>query len=670
MATRRAWVRIGLNVGLDGLLAAGAYLLARWMVGEADGLGPVWAVPWAAAALLLAGLPFRLSVQYWRFAGTQDLLALAAASVAAAAIFPVGLREGGGTVPGPGFPVAHALALMVLLAAPRLAYRLSQEGGGGRGGTGRSGAAIVLVGAGEGSDLFLRALAAERAPPFHVVGLVSIGTGQTGRRINGQPILGGLAELASVLSRLREEERLPSTLVVTDAGLAGSALAQVMAVAEQEGVRVASAPRLTSLDPAGGSAHGGGLTLAPVALEDLLNRPQVRLDREGMARLVQGRRVLVTGAGGTIGSELARQVAALGPSVLVLVDNGEFALWQIDLELGEAASPVMRHAVIADVRDGPRMRDVFERFRPELVFHAAALKHVPMVESNPAEGLLTNAAGTRNVADAARAAGAAAMVLISTDKAVNPTSVMGASKRLAEMYCQALDIIARADSRDVRAADGMRCITVRFGNVLGSTGSVVPLFQRQLARGGPLTVTHPDMQRYFMTVREAVGLVLEASVVGTADATQEIRSADAERGVGTSDMSPAFLRDGGIFVLDMGEPVKISDLARNMVRLAGLRPDVDIEIRYTGLRPGEKLFEELFHGREPAVPTGHDGLLMAAPRTADAALVGRAIDEMAVAARAGNVRLALALLGRQVPEFAHNADPGMGANPGQGVTRA
>ena len=638
MATRRAWVRIGLNVGLDGLLAAGAYLLARWMVGEADVLGPGWAVPWAVAALLLAGLPFRLSVQYWRFAGTQDLLALAAASVAAAAIFPVGLREGGGALLGPGFPVAHALALMVLLAAPRLAYRLAQEGGGARSGGGRSGAAIVLVGAGEGSDLFLRALAAEREPPFHVVGLVSTGTAQTGRRINGQPILGGLAELAGVLARLREEGQLPSTLVVTDAGLAGTALARVMAVAEQEGVRVASAPRLTSLDPARGTAPGG-LTLAPVAIEDLLNRPQVRLDREGMARLVQGRRVLVTGAGGTIGSELARQVATLGPAELVLVDSGEFALWQIDLELGEAATLVVRHAVIADVRDAARVRDVFERFRPELVFHAAALKHVPMVEANPAEGLLTNAAGTRNVADAARAAGAAAMVLISTDKAVNPTSVMGASKRLAEMYCQALDIQARAGG-------GMRCITVRFGNVLGSTGSVVPLFQRQLARGGPLTVTHPDMQRYFMTVREAVGLVLQASVVGTLDA------------------SPGFLRQGGIFVLDMGEPVKISDLARNMVRLAGLRPDVDVEIRYTGLRPGEKLFEELFHGREPAVPTGHDGLLMATPRTADAALVGRAIDEIAVAARGGNVRLALALLGRQIPEFAHNA------NPSQGVARA
>jgi O-antigen biosynthesis protein WbqV len=272
--------------------------------------------------------------------------------------------------------------------------------------------------------------------------------------------------------------------------------------------------------------------------------------------------------------------------------------------------------------------------------------------------LLTNVAGTRHFADAARAIGAQAMVLISTDKAVNPTSVMGASKRLAEMYCQALDIEARARSRDearahsrdsTRAAGlGMRCITVRFGNVLGSTGSVVPLFQRQLERGGPLTVTHPDMQRYFMTVREAVGLVLQASVIGVGEAELPVAN------------------QGGIFVLDMGPPVKIVDLARQMIRLVGLKPDEDVEIRFTGLRPGEKLHEELFHGQEPPVPTGHAGLLMAAPRTADPAIVGRAIEEIAAACRGGQPRLALTLLGRLVPEFDHNADGA--AEPARAVT--
>jgi O-antigen biosynthesis protein WbqV len=234
------------------------------------------------------------------------------------------------------------------------------------------------------------------------------------------------------------------------------------------------------------------------------------------------------------------------------------------------------------------------------------------------------------------------MVLISTDKAVNPTSVMGASKRLAEMYCQALDIAALTTSSRGHGA-GMRCVTVRFGNVLGSTGSVVPLFQRQLARGGPLTVTHPDMQRYFMTVREAVGLVLQASVVGTADHQAQ-------------DGTP-----GGIFVLDMGAPVKIVDLARQMIRLAGYRPDQDIEIRFTGLRPGEKLYEELFHGKEPPRATGFAGLLMATPRTADPAIVGRAIDEIASACRRGQVQIALNALSHLVPEFEHNASGMAGA---------
>ncbi|MDE2199022.1 MAG: polysaccharide biosynthesis protein [Rhodospirillales bacterium] len=624
MAPRRALTRIALNAGLDGLLAALAVPVAQFLASPAGNpFQPLWAMPWGAACLLLAGLPFRLSVQYWRFAGVADLLGVAAASIAAAALFPVLLHEAGVLPVTLAFPAVHALVLMVLLSVPRIAYRLMQEAPAREG---EAQASVLLVGAGEGADLFIRALASERRPSWRVAGLLSLGGSQTGRRIQGYPILGALAEAPAVLARLRAQERLPASLVVTEAELAGAPLAALMEAADREGLRVFRAPRPTSLDPA--ADQPGHVELKPVAIEDLLNRPQVPLDRAGMARLVQGRRVMVTGAGGSIGAELARQVAGLGPELLILLDNGEFALWQIDLELAETAPAVPRRAIIADIRDEARIRATIETLRPELVFHAAALKHVPMVEANPLEGLLTNAIGTRIVADAARAAGAVAMVLISTDKAVNPTSVMGASKRLAEMYCQALDIAALA------AGAGMRCITVRFGNVLGSTGSVVPLFQRQLARGGPLTVTHPDMQRYFMTVREAVGLVLQASVVGTAAGAAQ---------------------DGGIFVLDMGEPVKSVDLARQMIRLAGRRPDEDVEIRFTGLRPGEKLFEELFHGREPPTPTGHPGLLMATPRTADPAIVGRALDEIAASCRAGQSGTALAVLARLVPEFDHNA---------------
>jgi O-antigen biosynthesis protein WbqV len=407
-------------------------------------------------------------------------------------------------------------------------------------------------------------------------------------------------------------------------------------VAEQYGVRVLRTPTLTALAPADQTS----LQLQPIAIEDLLNRRQVSLDREGMAGLIRGRRVLVTGAGGSIGSELARQVAGLAPAELMLLDNGEFALWQIDLELAELHPATPRRAVIADVRDRERIASLCMDFRPELVFHAAALKHVPIVEANPLEGLQTNVLGTKAVADAAQASGAALMVLISTDKAVNPSSVMGATKRLAEMYCQGLDIAAR------HGAARMRCVTVRFGNVLGSTGSVVPVFRRQLAQGGPLTVTHPDMQRYFMTVREAVGLVLQASVAGSGEVAIE---------------------DGGIFVLDMGEPVKIIDLAYQMIRLAGLRPDIDIKVEFTGLRPGEKLFEELFHGSEAPAPTAFPGLLMATPRTADLCLVNNAIDEIAMAAFHGDEAAGLSVLARMVPEFVHNAD---GGEPGLAISAA
>ena len=327
-----------------------------------------------------------------------------------------------------------------------------------------------------------------------------------------------------------------------------------------------------------------------------------------MARLIQGRRVIVTGAGGTIGSELARQVAAFGPETLILLDNGEYALWQIDLELAETHPQVRRHALIADIRDEARIRAVFEDLRPELVFHAAALKHVPIVEDNPLEGLLTNAAGTRHVADAARAVGARAMVLISTDKAVNPTTVMGASKRLAEMYCQALDIDPPATGTRPGHALHHRAVRQRAGqHRLGGAAVPAPARARRPAD------RHPSRHAPLLHDGARGG---GAGVAGQRAGRRRLPTC-----------RPA--RDGGIFVLDMGEPVKIVDLARQIIRLAGLQPEQDVEIRFTGLRPGEKLHEELFHGQEPPVPTGYPGLLMATPRTADPAIVGRAMEEIA-----------------------------------------
>ncbi|NMJ43825.1 polysaccharide biosynthesis protein [Roseomonas sp. JC162] len=623
--------RILLNLALDSLLACAALPAAVWLAAPGAWPPGSWwtgALPGAVLALAAAGAPLRLPLQYWRFAGLRDLLAVGGAAIGAAALFAAGLWVAGTwQPPNPAFPVIHAATMAVLLVGGRVASLLQAAR------HARDAAPdaqnVLLVGAAEGTDLFLRALAHDRRAPYRVMGILSLRARQAGRRMQGTPILGTVEDIEAVLDTMRAEGRLPSVIVLAS-GLSGPALENVLDAADRQGVPVRRAPAPTRLAPAGGE-EARRVELRPVSIEDLLDRPQVPLDREGMARLVQGRRVLVTGAGGTIGGELARQVAALGPASLTLLDHGEYVLYEIDLELREKHPEVVRRAVLADVRDEARIRRLFEEIKPELVFHAAALKHVPMVENDPLEGLLTNALGTRIVADAARAVGTTAMVFISTDKAVNPTSVMGASKRLAEMYCQAFD-------REARHGQGtMRCITVRFGNVLGSTGSVVPLFRRQLERGGPLTVTHPDMRRYFMTVREAVGLVLQASVVGTTD----------------PENMPPELADGGIFVLDMGEPVKIVDLARRMIRLAGLRPEEDVEIRFTGLRPGEKLFEELFHGKEAPRPTEYPGLLVATPRTADAALVGRAIDEIAGAARSGNPRAALQQLGRLVPEFDH-----------------
>lgn len=513
--------------------------------------------------------------------------------------------------------------LVVLLMASRLVYRFSKDGDlravFERTDDGR--VPVLLIGAGDEAETFIRGLARDRLAPYRVVGIVDHKTSRIGRDIRGVTVMGGLGEVADIVTRLATQGRKPQRMIITWAKLDGAAIGTLLEEAEALGLTLSRMPRLTELQS---GKRGNNLELQPVEVGDLLGRPQQVLDRDAMRSLIAGRRVLITGAGGTIGSELARQIAAYEPAHVALLDNGEHALYRIDLEYGESWPNLSRAAVLGDVRDKERLAVVFQRQRPDLVFHAAAFKHVPMVEGNPNEGVLTNVMGTANVAHACQAANVNVMVQISTDKAVNPTSVMGASKRIAEMICQGHSL----------TASRCRFVTVRFGNVLGSTGSVVPLFQRQLARGGPLTVTDAEVTRYFMTTREAVELILSATA-----------------------HPPTGDEGGKIFVLDMGQPVRILDLARQMIRLAGLTPEVDIPITYTGLRPGEKLYEELLHDGETPRPTPIAGVNLAAPRVIDHDLLSAQVEQLAAAAAARDTERTLALIRHLVPEMLDGPAP-------------
>ncbi|GJL94327.1 MAG: hypothetical protein DHS20C05_07320 [Hyphococcus sp.] len=357
-------------------------------------------------------------------------------------------------------------------------------------------------------------------------------------------------------------------------------------------------------------------------LSFLLQREPRNIDQRAARRFISGSRVLVTGAGGTIGSELSRQIAAFGPEKMVLLDNSEFALYQIDLELKEAGFGEIIASELTDICRPEHLKRVFETIKPDIVVHAAAFKHVPIVEENRCAGALTNVYGARNVFDAAMEHGAETVVFISTDKAVNPTSFMGATKRIAELYAQALDV----------AQNETRFVTVRFGNVLGSTGSVAPLFTRQIERGGPVTVTHPDILRYFMTTREAVQLVLQSASLDS-----------AQKSIVT--------HDGRIFVLDMGDPVKILDMAKRMIEAHGLKPGEDIEIKFSGLRPGEKLFEEIFLDTDKLIKTGADGVLLASPAMIDLPLLKPRFEDVIKNARDANQDGLDEAVHHLVPEF-------------------
>ncbi|MCR9257282.1 MAG: polysaccharide biosynthesis protein [Alphaproteobacteria bacterium] len=517
-------------------------------------------------------------------------------------------------------PLINAFVMTALLIGPRIMYRTMKDWHVQKKGT-RSEEQlepVLLVGAGNEADVFLREISRLKYPTYRAVGIVDMHESRVGRSIRGVRVMGIIDALPDVIARLTEKGDRPKLIILTGRSTHPAIVQKLLEFSGELGIEIAHLPKITEVK----GEVSAKVAVRPIDVESLLGRPRSNLDRRAVAQLICGRRILVTGAGGTIGSELCRKICELGPAHITLLDSSEYQLYRIDLELFEEYPQVSRRVALGDVRSRPTLLRLFEEEQPQIVFHAAAMKHVPMVEANPNEAITINVTGTKNVADISREMGVDTMICISTDKAINPTSVMGATKRLAEQYCQSLDVLPPERSQT-------RFITVRFGNVLGSTGSVVQLFQRQLMRGGPLTVTDPAMKRYFLTVGEAIDLVLHAC-------TLKDRSLQ---------------HTGAIVVLDMGEPIKILDLAQQMIRLAGLRPDQDIRIVFTGPRPGEKLHEELFYANEQLDNTTFEGIMVAHPHTADHQVLARALNELDEHARAHNTERSLDLICRLVPGY-------------------
>ncbi len=552
-----------------------ATALAVWV--RTDSLGAVVDFAPSIAVASLSILTIRLAVFFrfklyhriWRYASVDELARIGLGATVAF-LLTVGLFEGVlrplGLVES-GFPrsipLLEALIALPLVSAPRFGARLAQRIHERLHKTSRS-KRVIVAGAGEAGVMIVREMQSNPDLGLAPVAFVDDNEGKRGLRIRGIEVEGLTADIKEV-ARAHSAE----SVVIAMPTAPGKTIRHITNISTDAGLKVIVVPGIFEL--LDGSAHVS--QLRPVQVEDLLRRAPVKGDSARVLTLLKGRRALVTGAGGSIGSELIRQILRFEPSEVVLVGHGENSIFGIEQEVlsGEQDFPVCR-PVVADIRDRARIGRIFDEYRPEVVFHAAAHKHVPLMEANPEEAITNNVLGTRNLLEASVEFDVQAFVMISTDKAVNPGNVMGSTKRIAEM------LVYKTAERT-----GRQFMAVRFGNVLGSRGSVLQTFRSQLTTGGPITVTHPDMMRYFMTIPEAVALVLEASTLG---------------------------KGGEVFVLDMGEPVKISDLAKDVIRLSGLREGDDIDIVYTGLRPGEKMFEELFMEGEEYVRTEHRGIFV------------------------------------------------------------
>jgi len=519
------------------------------------------------------------------------------------------------------------LLLLGLIAGTRLLARTVIE----RPGTGlvARGKEVLVVGAGDAGQLVIRELQRNRQLGYTPIGLIDDDQRKKNLRVHGVRVLGTTDDLRHIL-----RDNKPDEVLIALPSASGEARQRIVTLTREGNVPVKTLPGLYELISGESEL---ATQIRPVQVEDVLGREPVEVDLASSAAYVQKQTVLVTGAGGSIGSELCRQIARLGPQRLVLVEQGETSLFDIERELVDERGFAACVPVLADVKSRRKMQQVFDRYRPAVVFHAAAYKHVPLMEANPLESVRNNVVGTRVVAEAAVEFGAHRFVLVSTDKAVNPKTVMGQSKALCEWITEAYG--AREDVKT-------RFVAVRFGNVLGSSGSVIPIFRRQIAKGGPVTVTHPDMTRFFMTIPEAASLVIQAGAIGGR---------------------------GDVFVLDMGEPVRIIDLAMQMIRLSGKEPERDIDVEIVGARPGEKLHEELWGEGETVVPTSHQKILRVSGPIIDSvwldeelAELERLVEEgetLQVVSRLSTMMRAPRLVGARAPVYADEEDTLSGLKP-------
>ncbi|MBK1641173.1 polysaccharide biosynthesis protein [Chromatium okenii] len=544
-----------------------SWLLAYWLRFNLDHVPPEFisgalhSLPWV---ILIQGTiywQFGLYRGVWRFASLPDLVRISKAALAGTALilFVLFIFNRSALVPR-SIPVLYFGLQLLLLASPRLIYRWLKD----HRLTLSAGQRVLIIGAGRAGEMLVRDLLRDPQQAYVPLGFVDDKLRRQGSEVHGVPIVGATAAIPTLVTQLGID-----VLLLAIPSATAREMRRLVELCEHTGLPFRTVPELHRLMR--GQIHLS--QLRPVSIEDLLGRDQITLDWTGIHRGLAGRDILITGAGGSIGSELVRQLAVSGAARLILVDNGEFNLYRIALELSETHPELRLARHLLDITDAPAVAALFENERPAIVFHAAAYKHVPLLQDQLRVAVRNNVIGTRIVAEAAAASGCERFVLISTDKAVNPTNVMGATKRVAEAICRLYD-----------GQCGCRFITVRFGNVLGSAGSVVPRFQQQIEQGGPVTVTHPEIERFFMTIPEACQLIMQAAVLGAG---------------------------GEIFVLDMGEPIKIRYLAEQMIRLSGREPGRDIAITYTGLRPGEKLYEELFYASEALVATGHPKIRVA-----------------------------------------------------------